>query len=100
MAFLAALQAVIERVMTFCGRRWCGKGLREPVQVVWRQAALPVEEVELDPAGGDGAEQLRARFDARRYRLDIRQAPLMRAYSSARRSEEPLAAAACCTTIW
>ena len=32
------------------------------------------------PAGGDAAEQLRARFDPRRYRLDVRQAPLLRGF--------------------
>ena len=52
------------------------EGLPEPVQVVWRHAPLHVEEVKLDPAAGDIAEQLQARFDPRHYRLDIRQAPL------------------------
>ena len=36
------------------------EGLAEPVQVVWRKAPLDVEEVKLDPAAGDVAEQLRA----------------------------------------
>ena len=52
--------------------------LPEPVQVVLRHAPLPVEEVELDVGGGDGAAQLRARFDPRHDRLDVRQAPLLR----------------------
>ena len=39
------------------------EGLPEPVQVVWRKAPLQVEEVELDPAAGDAAEQLYARFE-------------------------------------
>ncbi|MFN5684364.1 non-ribosomal peptide synthetase, partial [Bradyrhizobium sp.] len=34
--------------------------------------------VALDAGGGDGAAQLRARFDARRCRLDVRRAPLLR----------------------
>jgi len=38
-----------------------------------------VEEVELDAEKGEVAEQLRARFNPRHYRLDIRQAPVMRA---------------------
>ena len=54
------------------------EGLPEPVQVVWREAPLPVEEVALDPSEGDAADQLRARFDPRRIRLDVRQAPMMR----------------------
>ncbi|HEX6372561.1 MAG TPA: amino acid adenylation domain-containing protein, partial [Longimicrobium sp.] len=56
------------------------EGLPEPVQVVWRQAALPVEEVELDPAAGDVAEQLYRRYDPRHHRIDVRRAPLMRCY--------------------
>jgi amino acid adenylation domain-containing protein len=41
---------------------------------------VPVEEVVLDPARGDVAEQLYARFDPRHYRIDVRQAPLLRVY--------------------
>ena len=48
------------------------------MQVVWREAILPVQEVELDPAGGAIIDQLHERFDARRYRLDVSQAPLLR----------------------
>ena len=54
------------------------QGLREPVQVVWRETLLPVEEVALNPAEGAVADQLRARFDPLRVRLDVRQAPLMK----------------------
>src|SRR5262249_29874093 len=39
---------------------------------------LELEEGELDPAEGDAAERLKARFDPRRMRLDLSQAPLMR----------------------
>src|SRR5262249_41660650 len=54
------------------------EGLPEPVQVVWRQAPLAIEEVALDPLDGEAAQQLCARFSPRRIRLDVRQAPLMR----------------------
>ncbi|MFJ2485384.1 amino acid adenylation domain-containing protein [Pseudomonas sp. NPDC087639] len=54
------------------------EGLTTPVQVVWREAILPVEEVVLDPAQGAIIDQLHERFDARRYRLDVSQAPLIR----------------------
>ncbi len=73
--FVAALQAVIERHdILRTGVMW--EGLSEPVQVVWRQAPLRVEEVEV--SGEDAASQLRERFDPRHYRLDVRRAPLMR----------------------
>jgi arthrofactin-type cyclic lipopeptide synthetase C len=74
--FLRALQAVIDRHdILRTAVLW--EGLPEPVQVVWRQASLEIEEVSLDPAMGETAEQLLARFNPRRYRLDIRRAPLM-----------------------
>ncbi|WP_411379766.1 amino acid adenylation domain-containing protein [Pseudomonas sp. MPB26] len=54
------------------------EGLVTPVQVVLRKAELPVQEMAIDPAQGDVLEQLHQRFDARRYRLDVSQAPLLR----------------------
>ena len=44
------------------------------------RGARAVEEVTLDPAAGDIAEQMRTRFDPRRFRLDVRQAPLLRLF--------------------
>jgi amino acid adenylation domain-containing protein len=80
-AYLQALQAVVDRHdILRTGVVW--EGLAEPVQVVWRNAPLAVEEVKLDPAAGDVAQQLRARFDPRRYRIDVRRAPLMRVFIS------------------
>jgi amino acid adenylation domain-containing protein len=76
---LQALQAVIDRHdILRTAVLW--EGLSEPVQVVWREAPLVVEEVSFDPTTGDVAEEMSARFDPRRYRFDIRQAPLMRVY--------------------
>ncbi|MBV9110382.1 MAG: amino acid adenylation domain-containing protein, partial [Gemmatimonadetes bacterium] len=75
--YLAALQAVIDRHdILRTAMAW--EGLREPVQVVWRHAPLPREEVELD-AGAEAAEQLWRRYDPRHYRMDLRRAPLLRA---------------------
>ncbi|MFC5474606.1 amino acid adenylation domain-containing protein, partial [Paraherbaspirillum soli] len=75
--YLTALQAVIDR-HDILRTAVVWDGVPEPVQVVWRHAQLPIEGVQLDPAAGDVAAQLRARFDPREYRLDISQAPLLR----------------------
>jgi hypothetical protein len=77
--YLQALQAVIDRHdILRTGVVW--EGLSEPVQVVWRKAQLVIEEVSLDTGQGDIAEQLRARFDPRRYRLDVSRAPLLKVF--------------------
>ncbi|HYH82963.1 MAG TPA: condensation domain-containing protein, partial [Longimicrobium sp.] len=76
--YLAALQAVIDRHdILRTAMAW--EGLQEPVQVVWRHAPLPVEEVRLDAEAGDAAGQLWRRYDPRRYRMDLGRAPLLRA---------------------
>ena len=76
-AFAAALREVMARHdILRTSVLWVG--LTTPVQVVWRAAILPLQEVELDPADGPIIDQLHARFNARRYRLDVSQAPLMR----------------------
>ena len=78
-SYAQALQAVIDRHdILRTAVLW--EGLPEPVQVVWRRAVLRVEEVSLDAATGDAVGQLAARFDPRHYRLDVREAPLLRAY--------------------
>jgi amino acid adenylation domain-containing protein len=78
-SYLSALHWVIERHdILRTGMYW--EGLREPVQVVQREARLRVEEVELDAEGGDVAEQLYARFDPRHSRMDVSEAPLLRAF--------------------
>ncbi|QBR31719.1 MULTISPECIES: non-ribosomal peptide synthetase [Pseudomonas] len=76
-AFAAALREVMARHdILRTSVLW--EGLNTPVQVVWRAAILPLQEVELDPADGPIIDQLHQRFSARRYRLDVSQAPLMR----------------------
>ena len=76
-SYLTALQSVIQRHDVLrTAIVW--EGVPEPLQVVWRSAPLVQEELTLDPADGDVAGQLRARFDPRHTRLDLSQAPLMR----------------------
>ncbi|WP_051300126.1 non-ribosomal peptide synthetase, partial [Methylobacter luteus] len=78
---VVALQAVIDRHdILRTSVAW--EGLPEPVQIVWRQASLSVEEVILDPEAGDAAGQLTERYHPRHYRFDVRQAPLMRVYTA------------------
>ncbi|WP_214346201.1 non-ribosomal peptide synthetase [Pseudomonas congelans] len=75
-AFVEALQAVIVRHdILRTGVVW--KGLESPVQVVWREAQMHLEGLELDPADGEIGAQLHSRFDPRHHRLDMTQAPLM-----------------------
>jgi amino acid adenylation domain-containing protein len=77
--YLKAMQSVINRNdILRTAVMW--EGLSQPVQVVQHRAALQIQEIELDPADGDVSEQLYARFDPRRCRIDLRQAPLLRAY--------------------
>ena len=76
-AYAAALRQVMAR-HDILRTAVVWEGLTTPVQVVWRQAELPVQEIMLDPAEGDVLAQLHERFDARRYRIDVSQAPLIR----------------------
>ncbi|HEX8363539.1 MAG TPA: amino acid adenylation domain-containing protein, partial [Longimicrobium sp.] len=78
-AFLGALQCVVDR-HDILRTAIVWEGLPEPVQVVWRQAPLQVEEVRLHEAGGSAERQLRARVDPRQYRMELGRAPLIRAF--------------------
>ncbi|NWA29237.1 AMP-binding protein, partial [Pseudomonas gingeri] len=75
-AFAEALQQVIDRHdILRTAVLW--QGLDEPLQVVWRQARLHREALELDARAGAVTDQLKARFDTHHSRLDVTQAPLM-----------------------
>ncbi|MCF5710646.1 amino acid adenylation domain-containing protein, partial [Pseudomonas syringae] len=75
--FAGALQSVVDR-NDILRTAVVWEGLSEPVQVVWRTAAMSVEIVQLDPDTEDALHSLQQRFDPRHYRLDVSQAPLIR----------------------
>ncbi|APT30181.1 linear gramicidin synthase subunit C [Methylobacterium phyllosphaerae] len=80
--YLAAMQRVVDR-HDILRTAFVWDQLSVPAQVVWRKAPLVVTEVELDPHGGPGPEQMARRFDPRHFRIDLTQAPLLR-YAIAR----------------
>ncbi|MGY3131094.1 amino acid adenylation domain-containing protein [Bradyrhizobium sp. USDA 4501] len=75
--YLGAVQQVVDR-HDILRTAFVWEGLSSPVQVVWRRAPLHVSEVELDGCESAGADELRRRFDPRRQRIEIGQAPLLR----------------------
>ncbi|WP_208451632.1 non-ribosomal peptide synthetase [Burkholderia gladioli] len=76
-AFVAALQQVVARHdILRTAVHW--QGLPEPVQVVLRDAPVPVEELRVGPPDGDIAAQLEASLAQGQVRIEIDQAPLLR----------------------
>ncbi|WP_373963152.1 amino acid adenylation domain-containing protein [Kosakonia sacchari] len=82
-AFLAALQQVIDR-HDILRSAVCWQGVSRPVQVVWRQAVLPVTAF-VPQTGQDIAGQLRAQASPHSQRMDVSRAPLF----SARTAYDP-----------
>jgi amino acid adenylation domain-containing protein len=79
--FVRALQLVVDR-HDILRTAIVWEDLPEPVQVVWRRTSVTVEEIDLAPGAGDAAAQLKARFDPRQYRLDVRTAPMLRGFAA------------------
>ncbi|MCW7550116.1 amino acid adenylation domain-containing protein [Photorhabdus sp. APURE] len=75
--YLAAVQQVVDR-HDILRTAFIWEGLYAPAQVVCRQAPLSVTELTLNPADGPVSDQLAQRFDPRRHRIDLNQAPLLR----------------------
>ncbi|MFF4385139.1 amino acid adenylation domain-containing protein, partial [Kitasatospora sp. NPDC001547] len=76
--FAEALQHVLDRHdILRTGIVW--DGLREPVQVVWRKAVLPVREVPVDPRSADPAAAL---TEAVGRTMDLSRAPLVELYTA------------------
>nr|WP_286159280.1 non-ribosomal peptide synthase/polyketide synthase [Janthinobacterium sp. HH01] len=74
--FVASLNQVISRHdILRTAVLW--EGLQEPVQVVQRQAKLTIEW--LAAAGRDAVDRLNAYVDPLHHRIDVRQAPMLRA---------------------
>ncbi|KAG0195578.1 hypothetical protein BGX28_001061, partial [Mortierella sp. GBA30] len=75
--YLTAFQKVVDRHdILRTAIMW--EDLTSPAQVVLRQASLSITELSLDPADGPIIDQLAKLYDARYYRLDLVQAPLIR----------------------
>ena len=73
--YLDAMQAVIDRHdILRTGVVW--EGLPSRCRWYGARPCLPVEELVLE--AGDGVAQLRARYNPRSYRMDVRQAPMLR----------------------
>jgi amino acid adenylation domain-containing protein len=78
-AYLDALQIVVNRHdILRTAVLW--EGLPQPVQVVWRQADLRMEEVHFQDDAGDLPTLLYQRYDPRHYSMDVGRAPLLHLY--------------------
>ncbi|MBC8954221.1 non-ribosomal peptide synthetase [Xenorhabdus sp. PB62.4] len=75
--YLAAVQQVVDR-HDILRTAFIWEGLSAPAQVVCRQVPLFITELTLNPADGSISDQLAQRFDPRRHRIDLNQAPLLR----------------------
>ncbi|KAF9118646.1 hypothetical protein BGX30_004442, partial [Mortierella sp. GBA39] len=79
--YLSAIQHIVDR-HDILRTSFVWENLSTPAQVVWRYASLSITEVQLDPADGPIAQQLKARFHSCHYRMDLKHAPLLKYFTA------------------
>ncbi|KAF9346981.1 hypothetical protein BGX26_001500, partial [Mortierella sp. AD094] len=79
--YLSAIQQIVDR-HDVLRTSFVWENLSTPAQVVWRYASLSITEVQLDPADGPTAQQLKARFHSCHYRMDLKHAPLLKYFTA------------------
>ncbi|MGY2288246.1 amino acid adenylation domain-containing protein [Pseudomonas sp. SDO528_S397] len=77
--YVAAMQHVVDR-HDILRTSFLWEGLSAPVQVVWREARVPVQQIELEPQAGSACEQLSRLIDRPDARMRLDQAPLIQLY--------------------
>ncbi|KAF9271790.1 hypothetical protein BGZ68_003055, partial [Mortierella alpina] len=75
--YLSAVQQIVDR-HDILRTAIVSQNMTVPAQVVLRKAAISVTELTLDPAAGPISEQLMQRYDTRKYRIELHEAPLAR----------------------
>lgn len=83
--FMPALQAVVDR-HDILRTSVIWDATAEPLQVVWRNAPVQIEEIELGPVN-DAQQALLARYDPEHYRIDLKHAPLLRGFVTQDRND-------------
>ncbi|KAF9945404.1 hypothetical protein BGZ72_001353, partial [Mortierella alpina] len=75
--YLGAIQQIVDR-HDILRTAIVWRNMTTPAQVVLRKAAISVTELALDPADGPIIDQLKQRYDDRKYRIELDNAPLNR----------------------
>jgi hypothetical protein len=74
--YLQASQNVVDR-HDILRTAFIWEDISTPVQVVWRHATIPVQELALDPANGPVIKQLEEHFHPDHFCIDLTRAPLV-----------------------
>ncbi|KAF9559481.1 hypothetical protein EC968_006605, partial [Mortierella alpina] len=75
--YLTTMQQIVDR-HDILRTAFVWENISTPAQVVLRTAPLSITDLILDPASGTAIQQLRQRYDPLHYRIDLREAPLLR----------------------